>query len=99
MDPGLAGAVESDPDRVVEPFRGGLVVAGEAREDRQPRAVGRGPRVGPQRGRAQVPRDTGVGVPARLRAGLGEGAVELEERATGAVDDEHVAVAVAVLSA
>ena len=74
---------------------GGLVVADEAGEDRQPGGVGGCPGVRPQRGRAEVPAGAGVSIPMRSATVLGEGPVELVERAAVAVDDEHVAVAVA----
>ena len=99
MDPGVAGALEGDADRVVEVAGGGLVVADEAGEDRQPGGVGRGPALGAAGGGAQVPVGPRVGVPVRPRLGDVEGAVELVELAGGAVDDEHVAVAVAAVAA
>ena len=99
MDPGVAGALDGDADRVFDVAGGGLVVADEAGEDRQAGGVGRGPAVGAAGGGAQVPGGPRVGVPVRLRLGDVEGAVELVELAGGAVDDEHVAVAVAAVAA
>src|ERR1044072_36985 len=84
VDPGVAGALEGDPDRVVEAAVGDLVVADEAGEDRQPGGVGRGPGVRPQGARAQVPADAGVGVPVGAAAAGGEGAIEVGEDAAGA---------------
>ena len=93
MDPGVAGGVEGDPDRVLDAPGADLVVADQAGEDRQPGCVGRGVAVGAQRRRAQVPDHARVGLPA-LRMPVGEGAVELVELAPGSVIGEHVAIAV-----
>src|SRR4051812_19540510 len=99
MNPGVAGAVEGDPDRVFEPAAVDLVVADEAGEDRQTGGIRRGPGVGAAGARAQVPTGAGVGVPVGAATALEEGAVELIQRAAGAVDDKHVAVAVAAVAA
>src|SRR5689334_1610807 len=98
MEPSVPGAVEGDADRVFEVARGDLVIADEAGEDRQPGGIGRGPRVRPAGARAQVPARARVGIPMPA-AGLEERPVELVERAAGAVDDEHVTIAVAAFAA
>src|SRR5439155_24061371 len=79
-----------EAQRVVDPAARDLVVAGEARQDRQPRSVGRRPAGGAQAVRPEVPDRAGAGMPAPARAAEG---VELVERARVAVDDDRVAVA------
>jgi hypothetical protein len=99
VNPGVAGAVEGDADRVFEVAGGDFVVADEAGEDRQAGGVGGSPAIGAEGGRVEVPGGAGVGVPVRLRLGDVGGVVELVEHAAGAVDGEHVAITVAAVAA
>src|SRR3954454_18391539 len=99
MEPGVPCALDGDPYRVVEVSCCDFVVADQAGEDRQSGGVSRGPRVRAPGGRAQVPARARVGVPVRPALAAEESPVELVEDAVRPVDDEDVAIAIAVRAA
>ena len=82
-----------EPQRVVDVAAAHLLVAREARQDRQPGGVGRSPARRAQAVGAQAPDRARAGAPAPAAAHR-IGGVQLVQPAAVAVDDDHVAVAV-----
>ena len=93
-DVGFACLRRGEAQRMVDRAGGDLIIAHQASQDRQASRIRRRPGVGPERVGAQVEDRAGAGLPTPIR--LRPGVVELIQLAGALVEDQYVAVAIAV---